>query len=62
MGHCGQTELRDRLASARIPDRGVLGTYKKLEKPDRAEGFGALYYVRIDQAGSFDVQEWADEV
>ena len=52
----------ERLASARIPDRGVLGTYKKLEIPERAEGFDALYYVRIDQAGQFEVQEWADEV
>lgn len=52
----------ERLAAARIPDRGVLGTYKKLEKPNRAEGFDELYYVRIDPGGGFDVQEWADEV
>ena len=51
-----------RLASTRIPDRGVLGTYKKLEIPERNEGFDALYYVRIDPAGRFEVQEWADEV
>lgn len=51
-----------RLASARIPDRGVLGTYKKLEIPERAEGFDALYYVRIDPGGQFEVQEWTDEV
>lgn len=52
----------ERLDAARIPDRGVLGTYKKLEIPQRAEGFDALYYVQIDPAGSFQVQEWADEV
>jgi hypothetical protein len=39
-----------------------LGTYKKLEIPERAEGFDALYYVQIDPGGSFAVQEWADEV
>jgi predicted kinase len=51
-----------RLDSARIPDRGVLGTYKKLEIPERAEGFDDLYYVRIDPDGRFEVQEWTDEV
>lgn len=51
-----------RVDAARIPDRGVLGTYKKLEKPERAEGFDALYYVEIDPAGKFQVEEWTDEV
>jgi hypothetical protein len=48
--------------AARIPDRGVLGTYKKLEIPQRSEGFDALYYVQIDPTGKFQVEEWADEV
>ena len=52
----------ERVDASRIPDRGVLGTYKKLEIPQRAEGFDALYYVRIDPAGKFQVEEWADEV
>jgi predicted kinase len=52
----------ERLNAARIPDRGVLGTYKKLEIPQRDEGFDALYYVQIDPAGKFQVEEWADEV
>lgn len=52
----------ERLNPARIPDRGVLGTYKKLEIPQRDEGFDALYYVQIDPAGKFQVEEWADEV
>jgi len=51
-----------RANAARIPDRGVLGTYKKLEIPQRAEGFDALYYVLIDPAGKFQVEEWTDEV
>lgn len=52
----------ERVDAARIPDRGVLGTYKKLEVPQRGEGFDALYYVQIDPAGRFQVEEWADEV
>jgi predicted kinase len=52
----------ERLNAARIPDRGVLGTYKKLQIPQRDEGFDALYYVQIDAAGKFLVEEWTDEV
>ena len=52
----------ERVNAARIPDRGVLGTYKKLEIPQRSEGFDALYYVQIDPTGKFQVEEWADEV
>jgi predicted kinase len=50
------------VGSARVPDVGVLGTYNKLEVPQRDEGFDALYYVRIDPAGNFQVEEWANEV
>ena len=52
----------ERVGPARIPDVGVLGTYNRLELPERAEGFDALYYVRIDPTGQFQVEEWADEV
>jgi predicted kinase len=52
----------DRLGSARIPDRGILGTYKQLEIPELAEGFDALYYVYIDLDGKFHVEEWSSEV
>ena len=52
----------ERVGSARISDVGVLGTYKKLEIPQHAEGFDALHYVRIDPEGKFQVEEWADEV
>ena len=52
----------ERVGPARIPDRGVLGTYKQLEIPERAEGFDALYYVHIDPAGKFHVEEWSSEV
>lgn len=52
----------ERVGSARIPDVGVLGTYKQLEIPQRAEGFDALYYVQIDADGKFRVEEWSSEV
>ncbi|HEV8428680.1 MAG TPA: AAA family ATPase [Pyrinomonadaceae bacterium] len=56
------TRNSQRVNSARIPDVGVLGTYKKLEIPQPSEGFDALYYVRIEPEGKFQVEEWSNEV
>ena len=46
----------------RVPDKGLLGTYKKLQIPQRAEGFDKLFYVTRGAAGDFVVKEWLDEV
>ena len=51
-----------REGAARVPDKAILGTYKRLRVPARAEGFDALYYVLIDKAAEFTVEEWQDEV
>lgn len=51
-----------REGAARVPDKGLLGTYRRLQVPSPAEGFDALYYVRIGEAGEFIVEDWADEV
>lgn len=45
----------------RVPVRGLLGTSGRLEIPSRGEGFDELFYVRIDESGSFVVEEWRDE-
>jgi predicted kinase len=52
----------ERPAAQIVPLGGLLGTYKRLVLPTPAEGFDQLWYVRIDQAGAFVVEEWADEV
>ena len=41
----------------RVPDAGVRGAAGQLEIPDPAEGFDALYYVRVDDG--FVVEPWA---
>ena len=51
-----------RAGIARVPDKALLGTYKQLQVPSLKEGFDALYYVRIGEAGEFLVEEWQDEV
>ena len=51
-----------RPAEERIPVRGILGTSARMELPSRQEGFDELFYVRIDEANRFVVEEWKDEV
>ena len=53
--------VRNQLRTDRVPDVGILSTAKKLELPTLEEGFDALKYVRLTEAG-FVVEEWNDEV
>lgn len=50
-----------RLGKERIPDKGVLGTYKKLELPELSEGFDLLYYVSIKDSG-FIVEDYTSQI
>jgi predicted kinase len=67
IGYFFEPEVRASLARnlrrsgpARIPAKGVVGTYKRLERPIRAEGFDALFCVRITAEHEFVVSEWAE--
>lgn len=51
-----------RTGDARIPDRGLFGAAKRLELPNKEEGFDRLWYVQLGVDGSFLVQEWRDEI
>ncbi len=50
-----------RLGEARIPDVAVRDMARRLELPNRSEGFDALHYVRMAD-GEFVVEDWRDEV
>ena len=41
---------------------GILGAAGRLQIPSKEEGFDELFYVRIDEANRFVVEEWKDEV
>ena len=43
-----------RTGKERVPDKGILGTYKRLQLPQLDEGFDALYRVSINNTGSGD--------
>lgn len=49
-----------REGDARVPDRGVRGTFARLEVPTIGEGFDALHFVRMD-GGRFVVEPWRAE-
>lgn len=51
-----------RPADRQVPLGGILGTAGRMELPSLEEGFDELHYVRIDETGSFKVEEWQDEV
>lgn len=44
-----------------IPEVGVRGTLKRLQKPSRDEGFDQLYYVKMEN-NTFTLQDWKDEI
>jgi predicted kinase len=53
---------RQRDERDQIPEKGIKGTYSKLEDPSYAEGFDNLYGVVINKDSSFTVLEWKDEI
>jgi len=49
----------ERSGKNKIPEKGLLGTFNRLQLPRKEEGFDKLFYVDIDANGSFIVEEWA---
>lgn len=49
---------RAREGRARVPDVALYTTRKRLAPPTYAEGFDRLYFVRLVDAGGFDVAAW----
>jgi predicted kinase len=69
IGYYFQSKVEDckrrnerRPVEERIPVQGILGAAGRMQIPSRDEGFDELFYVRIDEANRFVVEEWIDEV
>jgi predicted kinase len=69
IGYYFQSKVEDcqrrnaqRPAEQQIPPKGIFGAAGRLQIPNREEGFAELYYVRIDEANGFIIEEWKDEV
>ena len=50
---------QQRTGKQHIPEQGIRATHARLSIPTYAEGFDALYYVRIVEKHQFEVQEWS---
>lgn len=50
-----------RIGKSKIPEIGILSTFKKLEIPEIEEGFNELYYVEIER-GKFIIKKWENEI
>jgi len=48
----------ERTGKERVPEKGIYGTRKRLQIPAFAEGFDALFSVRIEEPNNFNVREW----
>jgi predicted kinase len=46
-----------RTGKGAVPVKGLLGTYKRLEPPQREEGFDRIYRVRLTPEGGWVVEE-----
>lgn len=51
-----------REGKARIPEKGIRGTYSRLQIPSLTEGFDELFYVKIDEAKGFVTEKWQNEI
>ncbi len=51
-----------RIGKAKVPEKGVRATLKRLQIPGFSEGFDQLFYVRIDDKSQFIVEEWTHEI
>lgn len=51
-----------RSGKAKVPEKALLGSFKRLQVPQFNEGFDALFYVSIDNENNFVVEDWKNEI
>lgn len=69
IGYYFQTNLEKALernnrreGKRKIPEKGLLAAYKRLQIPGFDEGFDELFYVSITDENKFVVESWKDEI
>jgi len=69
IGYYFQTNLEkamernnQRMGKAKIPDKGLFSSFKRLQIPKLEEGFDELFYVSINEENDFVVEDWKDEI
>ena len=51
-----------RTGKAKIPEKGLFSSFKRLQIPQFDEGFDELFYVSINEEKKFVVENWKDEI
>ncbi len=51
-----------REGKAKVPEKALLGSFKRLQIPQFDENFDELFYVSINDENSFVVENWKDEI
>ncbi len=49
---------RGRPGAQRLPEAAVGGMSKRLDLPSPGEGYDALFFVRLEPGGGFEVRDW----
>ena len=69
IGYYFQTNLEkamernnQRMGKAKIPDKGLFSSFKRLQLPKLEEGFDELFYVSINEENDFVIEGWKDEI
>ena len=69
IGYYFQTNLEkamernnQREGKAKIPDKGLFSSFKRLQLPKLEEGFDELFYVLINEESDFVVEDWKHEI
>lgn len=51
-----------RVGKAKVPEKAIFGSFKRLQIPTFDEGFDELFYVSINDENEFVVEEWKNEI
>lgn len=51
-----------REGKAQVPEKAILGAFKRLQIPQFDEGFNELFYVLITEENQFVVENWKNEI
>lgn len=68
IGYYFQSKIQDsiarnnqRIGKEKITEKGIVGTFNRLELPDLSEGFDELYFVSLLPEKGFNIQKWEKE-
>lgn len=61
LSHCLERNAR-RTGKGQVSEKGVKAKYYQLQIPSTAEGFDELYYVRLKDDFTFEINSWQHEI